>query len=51
MLSGVCIVLFLFLHVIEDLVISDNKVWGRMTARGTSDGQFGPMRRLVKHLK
>ena len=28
---------------IEDIVTSDNKVWGRMTARGTHTGQFGPM--------
>jgi len=28
---------------IEDLVIMDDKVWGRMTATGTHKGQFGPM--------
>jgi predicted ester cyclase len=32
-----------FSMVIEDLVVSDDKVWGRMTARGTQKGQFGPM--------
>lgn len=32
-----------FSMVIEDLVIYDNKVWGRMTARGIQTGQFGPM--------
>jgi predicted ester cyclase len=32
-----------FSMIIEDLVTSDNKVWGRMTARGTHMGQFGPM--------
>jgi len=32
-----------FSMVIEDLVTSDHKVWGRMTARGTHMGQFGPM--------
>jgi predicted ester cyclase len=32
-----------FSMVIEDMVINDNKVWGRMTARGTQTGQFGPM--------
>ena len=32
-----------FFMVIEDMVINDNKVWGRMTARGTQTGQFGPM--------
>lgn len=32
-----------FSMVLEDLISSDNKVWGRMTARGTHMGQFGPM--------
>ena len=32
-----------FSMVIEDLVVNDKKVWGRMTARGTQVGQFGPM--------
>ncbi len=32
-----------FSMVIEDVVVNDNKVWGRMTARGTQVGQFGPM--------
>jgi predicted ester cyclase len=32
-----------FSMTIEDLVIQDDKVWGRMTARGTQKGQFGPL--------
>jgi len=32
-----------FSMVIEDLVAYDDKVWGRMTARGIQMGQFGPM--------
>jgi predicted ester cyclase len=32
-----------FSMIIEDLVVNDDKVWGRMTARGTQKGQFGPM--------
>jgi len=32
-----------FSMVIEDLVVYGDKVWGRMTARGTQQGQFGPM--------
>jgi predicted ester cyclase len=32
-----------FSMVIEDLVAKDDRVWGRMTARGTQKGQFGPM--------
>lgn len=32
-----------FSMVIEDMAINDNKVWGRMTARGTQTGQFGPI--------
>ena len=32
-----------FSMIVEDLVASNNKVWGRMTARGTHMGQFGPM--------
>jgi predicted ester cyclase len=32
-----------FSMVVDDIVSSENKVWGRMTARGTHTGQFGPM--------
>jgi predicted ester cyclase len=32
-----------FSMVIEAVVVNDDKVWGRMTARGTQVGQFGPM--------
>jgi predicted ester cyclase len=32
-----------FSMVIEDLVVFDDKVWGRMTGRGIQKGQFGPM--------
>jgi predicted ester cyclase len=32
-----------FSMVIEDVAANDNIVWGRMTARGTQVGQFGPM--------
>jgi predicted ester cyclase len=32
-----------FSMTIEDLVVFDDKVWGRMTARGIQKGQFGPM--------
>ena len=32
-----------FSMVIEDLVAYDDKVWGRMIARGIQKGQFGPM--------
>lgn len=32
-----------FSMVIEDITVHDNMVWGRMTARGTQTGQFGPM--------
>jgi predicted ester cyclase len=32
-----------FSMVVDDIVTSENKVWGRMTARGTHIGQFGPM--------
>ena len=32
-----------FSMVIEDLVVYGDKVWGRMTARGTQKGQFGPI--------
>jgi predicted ester cyclase len=28
---------------IEDLAIDGDKIWGRMTARGSQQGQFGPM--------
>lgn len=32
-----------FSMTIEDLATDSDKVWGRMTARGTQKGQFGPM--------
>ena len=32
-----------FSLVIEDIVASGDRVWGRMTGRGTQKGQFGPM--------
>ena len=32
-----------FSLTIEELVTADDKVWGRMTARGTQKGQLGPM--------
>jgi len=32
-----------FSLTIEDLVVNEDKVWGRMTARGIQTGQFGPM--------
>ena len=32
-----------FSMTIEDLVVKDDMVWGRMTSRGTQKGQFGPM--------
>jgi predicted ester cyclase len=32
-----------FSMVIEDLVVYEDKVWGRMTGRGIQKGQFGPM--------
>ena len=32
-----------FSMTVEELVSSGDKVWGRMTARGTHHGQFGPM--------
>ncbi|HLP72329.1 MAG TPA: ester cyclase [Bacteroidales bacterium] len=32
-----------FSLVIDDVVVTDDKVWGRMTGRGTQTGQFGPM--------
>jgi predicted ester cyclase len=32
-----------FTMIIEDLIVYDDKVWGRMTARGIQNGQFGPM--------
>jgi len=28
---------------IEDLIVEGDKVWGRMTGRGTHKGQFGPL--------
>ncbi|MDP4221864.1 MAG: ester cyclase [Bacteroidota bacterium] len=32
-----------FSMVIEGLVVHNDQVWGRMTARGTQMGQFGPV--------
>jgi predicted ester cyclase len=32
-----------FSMVIEEMAVMEDKVWGRMTARGTQKGQFGPM--------
>ena len=32
-----------FSLTIEDIVIHEDSVWGRMTGRGTQRGQFGPM--------
>lgn len=32
-----------FSMTVDALVSSDDQVWGRMTARGTQHGQFGPM--------
>jgi predicted ester cyclase len=32
-----------FSLTVEELVIDGDKVWGRMTGRGTQKGQFGPM--------
>jgi len=32
-----------FSLTIEDLIMDDDKVWGRMTGRGTHKKQFGPM--------
>ena len=32
-----------FSMTIEDLVSEGDKVWGRMTGRGTHKGQFGPL--------
>lgn len=32
-----------FSMTVEDLVTDCDKVWGRMKARGTQKGQFGPM--------
>lgn len=32
-----------FSLTIEDLVVSEDKVWGRMTGRGTHKNQFGPL--------
>lgn len=29
--------------IVEELITHDDKVWGRMTARGTHKGQFGPL--------
>ena len=32
-----------FSLTIEDLIVNDDKVWGRMTGRGTHKNQFGPL--------
>lgn len=32
-----------FSLTIEDMILDGNKVWGRMTGRGTHKGKFGPM--------
>ena len=32
-----------FSLIIEDIIIRDDMVWGRMTGRGTHKGQFGPL--------
>jgi len=32
-----------FTLTIEDMATNGNTVWGRMTGRGTQQGQFGPM--------
>ncbi|MFH0758293.1 MAG: ester cyclase [Bacteroidota bacterium] len=32
-----------FSLTIEDIIIKDDMVWGRMTGRGTHKGQFGPL--------
>lgn len=32
-----------FSLTIEDIVSKEDRVWGRMTGRGTQTGQFGPM--------
>jgi predicted ester cyclase len=32
-----------FSMTVEDITSDGDKVWGRMTARGTQTGQFGPM--------
>ena len=32
-----------FSLTIEDIIIKDDMIWGRMTARGTQKGQFGPL--------
>lgn len=32
-----------FTLTIEDMAANGNIIWGRMTARGTQKGQFGPM--------
>jgi predicted ester cyclase len=32
-----------FSMTIEETTVSGDKVWGRMTARGTQKGQFGPI--------
>ena len=37
-----------FTLTIEDLVIDGDKVWGRMTGRGTHERQFGPIPKTGK---
>lgn len=32
-----------FTLTIEDLIVGDDKVWGRMTGKGTHKNQFGPL--------
>ncbi len=32
-----------FSLIVEDLISNDDKVWGRMTGRGTHKNQFGPL--------
>ena len=32
-----------FSMTVEELVVSNDKVWGRMTVKGTQMGKFGPM--------
>ncbi len=32
-----------FSLIVEDLIMDNDKVWGRLTGRGTHKAQFGPM--------
>ena len=32
-----------FSLTIEDMIVKDDMIWGRMTGRGTHKGQFGPL--------